>query len=100
MLQFTDAKHCPATAIPKITSEFHSLQDVGWYSSSYLLTLMALQPTFGKIYIYFEIKRVFICALLIFEVGSIVCATAPNSEAFIVGRAIAGIGLVPHLPLP
>ena len=53
---------------------------------------MALQPTFGKIYTYFEIKRVFICALLIFEFGSIVCATAPNSEAFIVGRAIAGIG--------
>lgn len=80
------------TAIPKITSEFHSLQDVGWYGSSYLLTLMALQPTFGKIYTYFDIKRVFICALLIFESGSIVCATAPNSEAFIVGRAIAGIG--------
>ena len=52
---------------------------------------MALQSTFGKIYTYFEIKRVFICALLIFEFGSIVCATAPNSEAFIVGRPIAGI---------
>lgn len=27
-----------ATAIPRITDQFHSLQDVGWYGSSYLLT--------------------------------------------------------------
>lgn len=27
-----------ATAIPKITDQFHALQDVGWYGSSYLLT--------------------------------------------------------------
>ncbi|CAI7608067.1 unnamed protein product [Penicillium glandicola] len=25
------------TAIPHITSEFHSLEDVGWYGSAYLL---------------------------------------------------------------
>lgn len=30
--------------------------------------------------------------MAIFEIGSIICAAAPNSTAFIVGRAIAGIG--------
>lgn len=30
--------------------------------------------------------------ICIFEIGSIVCATAPNSKALIVGRVIAGIG--------
>jgi MFS family permease len=29
---------------------------------------------------------------LLFEVGSAVCGSAPNSVAFIVGRAIAGVG--------
>jgi len=28
----------------------------------------------------------------IFELGSLICATAPNSAAFITGRAIAGVG--------
>lgn len=37
-----------ATAIPKITNEFNSLQDVGWYGSAYLLTTCALQLFFGK----------------------------------------------------
>jgi hypothetical protein len=27
-----------ATAITRITDQFHALQDVGWYGSSYLLT--------------------------------------------------------------
>lgn len=27
----------PAQAIPRITSDFHSLDDVGWYGSSYQL---------------------------------------------------------------
>ncbi|EDN90933.1 hypothetical protein SS1G_00333 [Sclerotinia sclerotiorum 1980 UF-70] len=35
-----------ATAIPKITDQFNSIQDIGWYGSAYLLTTTALQPTF------------------------------------------------------
>ena len=51
---------------------------------------MALQPTFGKIYTYFDIKAVFLCALVGFEIGSVICATARSSPVFILGRAIAG----------
>lgn len=46
----------------------------------------------GKIYKYFPLKASFLVAILIFEVGSAVCGAAPNSEALIVGRAIAGLG--------
>ena len=80
------------TAIPQITAEFHSLEDVGWYGSAYLLTTMALQPTFGKVYAYFDIKRTFVASVFIFEIGSIICAAAPSSKAFILGRAVAGVG--------
>jgi MFS family permease len=31
-------------------------------------------------------------AILIFEIGSLICAVAPSSVALIVGRAIAGLG--------
>lgn len=81
-----------ATAIPKITSVFNSLEDVGWYGSSYLLTTTSLQPSFGKVYTYFDVKYTYLSALLIFEVGSIICAAATSSPMFIVGRAIAGAG--------
>ncbi|KAH6680267.1 MFS multidrug transporter-like protein [Halenospora varia] len=81
-----------ATAIPRITDKFNSIKDIGWYGSAYLVTATALQPTFGRIYTIFSIKYTFICAILIFELGSLVCATAPNSVALIIGRAIAGLG--------
>ncbi|KAL2255916.1 hypothetical protein VTK26DRAFT_2485 [Humicola hyalothermophila] len=81
-----------ATAIPKITDQFHSLPDVGWYGSAYLLTTASLQLLFGRFYTFFSIKWVFLTAIVIFEVGSLICGVAQNSVTLIVGRAIAGIG--------
>lgn len=40
----------------------------------------------------FNVKWTFLAAIFIFEVGSLLCAVAPSSVAFIVGRAIAGMG--------
>ncbi|ESU11755.1 hypothetical protein SNK03_011739 [Fusarium graminearum] len=81
-----------ATAIPRITDAFQSLNDVGWYGSAYMLTTAALQLFFGKLYTYGSIKWTFLAAIAIFEVGSLICGVAPNSITLIVGRAIAGVG--------
>ena len=81
-----------ATAIPKITDHFHSIDDVGWYGSAYLLTTCAFQLMFGKFYTYFSIKWVYLTAIFIFEIGSVVCGAAPTSMALIIGRAVAGLG--------
>ncbi|KAJ7476946.1 major facilitator superfamily domain-containing protein [Mycena galericulata] len=81
-----------ATAIPKITDQFHSLDDVGWYGSAYLLTTAAFQLLFGRFYSFLSIKWVYIVAISIFELGSLICGVAPSSKALIIGRAIAGLG--------
>lgn len=81
-----------APALGAITAQFNSVKDIGWYGSAYLLTTTALQPLYGKLYNSFPVKIVYLSAVFIFEVGSLVCAIAPNSTAFIVGRAIAGMG--------
>ncbi|KAI0812844.1 putative gliotoxin efflux pump, partial [Xylaria sp. FL0064] len=54
--------------------------------------LAATQSVWGKAYKYFPVKLVFLTGVLIFEVGSLVCALAPNSSAFIAGRAVTGTG--------
>ena len=56
-----------AVAIPTITSTFGSLSDVGWYGSAYLLTVTALQPTFGNLYKYFHVKVTYLASIIIFE---------------------------------
>ena len=40
----------------------------------------------------FSLKAIFLAAVSIFELGSLICGVAPNSTVFIVGRAIAGLG--------
>lgn len=81
-----------ATAIPRITDQFKALNDVGWYGSAYLLTTCSTQLIYGKFYTFYSIKWVYLIALAIFELGSLLCGLAPNSTALIIGRAIAGIG--------
>ncbi|KAJ5964051.1 MFS general substrate transporter [Penicillium vulpinum] len=81
-----------STAIPKITDEFNSLDDVGWYGSAYLLTCCAFQLLFGKLYKLFSVRIVFLASILVFEVASAICGAASNSVAFIIGRAISGVG--------
>ncbi|MCJ1396154.1 hypothetical protein MMC18_009043 [Xylographa bjoerkii] len=81
-----------ATAIPKITADFQSLDQVGWYGSAFFLTLAAFVSFWGKAYKHLPIKWSFLTAILVFELGSLICAVSPNSTALIVGRAIQGAG--------
>ncbi|RYP24792.1 hypothetical protein DL765_000338 [Monosporascus sp. GIB2] len=81
-----------ATAIPKITDEFQSLEDVLWYGSAYFLVIGGFQTVWGKVYRYFPLKTSFALAIFIFEIGSLICGAAPTSVALIIGRAIGGLG--------
>ena len=56
------------------------------------MALSGFQSTWGKVYRYFSIKVWFLVAMLIFEVGSLICGVAQDPTTLIVGRAIAGIG--------
>jgi len=56
------------------------------------MTLAAFQVSWGKAYKYFPLKSVFLCCIVIFEIGSLVVALAPSSLAIIIGRAVQGAG--------
>ncbi|KAH8918309.1 putative MFS toxin efflux pump [Atractiella rhizophila] len=82
-----------APAIPVISNDFKTISDVGWWISAYFMTSTSLQPLYGRLYSFFSLKWVFLSAVVIFEVGSLICAVSQNSKTFIVGRAIAGVGV-------
>lgn len=81
-----------ATAIPRITTEFDSLNDVGWYGAAYLLASCSLQPLTGRMYTLSNSKLVFLSFFGLFELGSLLSGVANSSDMLIVGRAIAGMG--------
>ncbi|EER23998.1 Major Facilitator Superfamily protein [Coccidioides posadasii C735 delta SOWgp] len=81
-----------ATAIPKITDEFHGLDKVSWYGSAFFMTNGGFQSSWGKAYKYFPLKMTFLLSILVLELGSLICAGAPNSTTLIASRAISGLG--------
>ena len=56
-----------SVALPKISDDFHSLQDIGWYGSAYLAPLTALQPAMGVVYKGSDSKKVYVGSILLFE---------------------------------
>ncbi|CAI6293499.1 unnamed protein product [Periconia digitata] len=84
--------HSIVTAIPKITDDFKSLLDIGWYGSAYHLGRAASALWLARIYIYFKNKWAFLCFLAIFAIGSVICGAAKSSTVLIIGRIITGFG--------
>jgi MFS family permease len=81
-----------AVAIPKITDDFDSIKDIGWYGTAYMLTAACFFPISGRIYQVYPTKPIYIASITIFEAGSALCGAAPSSVVLIIGRAVAGIG--------
>jgi hypothetical protein len=79
-------------AIPEITNQFHSLSDVGWYGSAYMLTSCGFILLYGRVYTFFPTKPTFLSGIILFEIGSAICGAANSSLTLIIGRAIAGFG--------
>jgi EmrB/QacA subfamily drug resistance transporter len=57
-----------------------------------LLTASALGDLYGR-------RRIFACGLVLFALGSIVCALAQDMPALLAGRALAGLGAALELPM-
>ncbi|KAJ1917230.1 hypothetical protein H4219_003314 [Mycoemilia scoparia] len=81
-----------ATAIPKISNEFNSLSNASWIATAYMLTSTALQPLYGKLSDIFGRLATLLFSLIIFLIGSILCATAKSMTWLIAARAVTGVG--------
>ncbi|KAI9293638.1 MFS general substrate transporter [Neoconidiobolus thromboides FSU 785] len=89
-----------ATALGGIVKDFKASGDLTWIAASYLLTMTAFQPLYGKFSDIFGRKQAMLFALFIFLIGSIGCGAAPNIIALVVFRAIAGVGAGGLIALP
>jgi EmrB/QacA subfamily drug resistance transporter len=65
--------------------------DLQWFFSGYLLTLAAAMLPAGLLGDRYGRKKVLLISLLLFGAGSVACAYAPTSGAFIAARTVLGI---------
>jgi EmrB/QacA subfamily drug resistance transporter len=89
-----------ATALPTMAREFG--YDPGHMSvamTSYLLSLAVFIPASGWIADRYGARNVFRWAIVIFTVGSILCAQAPTLAALVAARVVQGIGGAMMVPV-
>ncbi len=86
-------------ALPSVQRDLGlSLADQEWVIQAYLLAPIALLPVGGAIADRYGRRAVFVTGVVVFAVGSAVCATAPTPAALIAGRALQGVGAGLTLP--
>ncbi len=92
-----------ATALPSIlldlalTDElgkpaFSELRHASWIVNGYLLAYVVAMPLAGRLADVWGARRLFLSALVVFIVGSLVAGRGQTLDELIVGRVIQGIG--------
>ncbi|RWH33018.1 MDR family MFS transporter [Mesorhizobium sp.] len=79
-------------ALPTIARALGHAEYLPWIVTGYLLTATAMAPLYGKISDVYGRRPVIYAAILIFLLGSLVSALAPNMLVLVIGRAIQGAG--------
>ncbi|RSL95403.1 hypothetical protein CEP52_012072 [Fusarium oligoseptatum] len=76
---------------PAILKDLGAIELLPWVGTGFALGTMAVLP-WSKVYGIFSIRQIYIFNIFLFEVGSALCGAAPNMNAMILGRVIAGVG--------
>jgi EmrB/QacA subfamily drug resistance transporter len=81
-----------STALPTIVGQLHGVDQMLWVTTAYILASTIMLPVYGKLGDLIGRKGLFIGAIAIFIVGSIVGGMATDMTSLIVGRAVQGLG--------
>ncbi|MFI8966256.1 MFS transporter [Streptomyces sp. NPDC053493] len=81
-----------STAVPQIVGDLGGLSVFSWLFSGYLLAVTVTLPVYGKLSDTFGRKPVLIAGIVLFLVGSVLCASAWNMGSLIAFRVVQGLG--------
>src|SRR3954465_6057925 len=88
-----------ATALPQIVTDLHGFRDLSWVVSAFLVAATVTVPLYGKLSDLYGRRRMFVVAISIFLVGSLLCGLAQSMGQLIAFRALQGVGAGGLLPL-
>ncbi|MGJ3190155.1 DHA2 family efflux MFS transporter permease subunit [Paenarthrobacter sp. FR1] len=87
-------------ALPTLISDLDITPSSGqWLTTGYLLTLAVLIPATGFVMRRFNLRTIFLSALSLFIIGTVVAAAAPGFEVLLTGRIIQATGTAVFVPL-
>ncbi|WP_338754369.1 MDR family MFS transporter [Bacillus sp. FJAT-52991] len=84
-------------ALTTLMDEFQlSITTVQWMSTGFMLVMAIVIPLSALLLQWFTTRQMFLSTMLMFTIGTIICAIAPNFTILLVGRFLqaAGTGLL------
>jgi EmrB/QacA subfamily drug resistance transporter len=81
-----------STALPTVVADLGGFENLSWVVAAYLLTSTVSTPLWGKAGDLYGRKTLFVTAVVIFLVGSMLCGLAQSMGQLIAFRAFQGIG--------
>ena len=81
-----------STALPTIVGELHGVEHMVWITTAYILASTIVMPVYGKLGDLVGRKWLFVSAIGIFLVGSVIGGLSHSMGSLIVGRAVQGLG--------
>lgn len=81
-----------STAMPTIVGELHGVEQMAWTLTIYILAATIMMPVYGKLGDLIGRKWIFVGAILIFALGSLIAGSATSMTVLILGRGIQGVG--------
>ena len=75
-----------------VIETFGHVEQLAWMGAGFPMGSVAVILLVGSLYTSFNMKWIYVGSVLLFEVGSAICGAAPNMQALIVGRVLAGAG--------
>ncbi|KAE07178.1 hypothetical protein W594_01482 [Staphylococcus aureus VET0336R] len=87
-------------ALPKINTEFNISASTGqWLMTGFMLVNGILIPITAYLFNKYSYRKLFLVALVLFTIGSLVCAISMNFPIMMVGRVLQAIGAGVLMPL-
>lgn len=87
-------------ALPKINTEFNISASTGqWLMTGFMLVNGILIPITAYLFNKYSYRKLFIIALVLFTIGSLICAISMNFPIMMVGRILQAIGAGVLMPL-
>ncbi|ORX81490.1 MFS general substrate transporter [Anaeromyces robustus] len=80
-----------STALPKISTQFHSKDEYTWIFTAYLLGSISFQPMFGNFADILGRRPSMLFALTLFIITSLTCGAAQNMGMLITSRGFQGV---------
>ena len=81
-----------ATAIRTIADDLKGLEHQAWATTAYLITSTIVTPLYGKLGDIYGRKKLFITAITVFVIGSVMCTFSDSMLQLAAFRAIQGLG--------